>query len=108
MEEVLCPVEKNLSVIYTGYMEKPQEDAVFYRQADALLKEMRQAFDVVILDTPPASLLVEAGDLAALADDVLMVVRQNHASRSQIRCAAESLTDSGTPLLGTILNYAES
>lgn len=66
----------------------------------------RKAFDYVILDTPPAALLVDASELAVLADGAVMTVRQNYAPRARIMEGAQVLSDSRLPLIGCVLNYA--
>lgn len=69
-----------------------------------LLRAARETFDVIILDTPPCSLLVDAAELSDLADCALMVIRQDYASRDQIIEGVRLLTDNGLPLIGCAMN----
>jgi Mrp family chromosome partitioning ATPase len=69
-----------------------------------LLRAARETFDVIILDTPPCSLMVDAAELSDLADCALMVIRQDYASRDQIIEGVRLLTDNGLPMLGCALN----
>ena len=71
---------------------------------EKLLKAARDAFDVIIMDTPPCSLMVDAAEVADLADCVLMVIRQDYAARSQIIEGVHLLTDNGVPLIGCAIN----
>ena len=71
---------------------------------EKLLRAARETFDVIILDTPPCSLLVDAAELSDLADCALMVIRQDYASRDQIIEGVRLLTDNGLPLIGCALN----
>ena len=71
---------------------------------EKLLKAARDAFDVIIMDTPPCTLLVDAAEVADLADCVLMVIRQDYASRDQIIEGVHLLTDNGVPLIGCAIN----
>ena len=71
---------------------------------EKLLKAARDAFDVIIMDTPPCSLMVDAAEVADLADCVLMVIRQDYASRDQIIEGVHLLTDNGVPLIGCAIN----
>ena len=71
---------------------------------DMLLRAARETFDIIILDTPPCSLMVDAAELSDLADCALMVIRQDYASRDQIIEGVRLLTDNGLPMLGCALN----
>jgi capsular exopolysaccharide synthesis family protein len=71
---------------------------------EMLLRAARETFDIIILDTPPCSLMVDAAELSDLADCALMVIRQDYASRDQIIEGVRLLTDNGLPMLGCALN----
>lgn len=101
-------------------METPGFYAVFggrpYTNAAELLAQerlklfidqMRNVFDVILLDTPPSSILSDASEIAALADCALMVIRQNYASRDQILEGVQMISDSDLQLIGSVLNGAD-
>ena len=69
-----------------------------------ILRAAREVFDVVILDSPPCSLLVDGAELSDLAECALMVIRQDHATRDQIIEGVELMTDNGLPLIGCVMN----
>ncbi len=43
-----------------------------------LLQELREQFDIIVLDTPPVLATADAGIVASLTDGVLLVVRAGH------------------------------
>ena len=69
-----------------------------------LLQAARNLYDVVILDTPPCSLLADASEVAALADAGLLVIRQDYAGRDQIVDGIERLSDTRLPIIGCVLS----
>ena len=71
-----------------------------------LMTEVRKKYDFILLDTPPASLLSDASEIGDVADEALLVVRQNYSARAKIMEGARTLADSGLHLLGCTLNYA--
>lgn len=71
-----------------------------------LIRYARQEYDVVILDTPPCSLLADASEYASFADCGLMVVRQEYAAREQILDGIQRLSDAALPLMGCVMNHA--
>ena len=79
--------------------------AMNMRQMEALIQFARQQYDLIILDTPPCSLLADAAEFAAMADYGLMVVRQEYASREQILDGVRRLSDANLPLIGCVMNH---
>jgi len=70
----------------------------------ALLQELVQRFDLVILDTPPVLATADAHILGALTDGVLLVVRAGETDRIAAQRAQLQLTQAGARLLGVVLN----
>lgn len=68
----------------------------------ALLTTLRESFDFVVVDTPPALPLPDAALLRELVDGFLLVVRAHHTPREQVR---DSLTALGQHrILGVVFN----
>ena len=97
------------SDLYVTFAGGPVENAaemLAQKESKAFLSACRKPFDYIILDTPPASLLSDASEVAFVADAALMVIRQNYASKAQILDGAQLLADSQLPIIGCVLNYA--
>lgn len=94
----------NLSVVLGG---KPVDNPVMLlnnRKAHIFVEEVKKSFDYVILDTPPSAMMADATEIGQWADASILTVRQDYALRRQILEAAQSLNDTGKPILGTIIN----
>lgn len=70
--------------------------------AQAVLDDMRAAYDVVVIDSPPILAVAETTAMAGLADAVLLVAREGHTPREALAEAARAL-DPGK-LVGVVLN----
>lgn len=70
----------------------------------ALLHELVQRFDLVILDTPPVLATADARILGGIADGVLLVVRAGETERVAAQRAQHQLLQAGAKLLGVVLN----
>ncbi len=70
-----------------------------------LLELLREAFDDVYVDLPPALPFADASILGCQADGVLLVVRANSTPVSRVNQAMEHLA--GAPVIGCVLNAAE-
>src|SRR5689334_15469739 len=69
-----------------------------------LLGELRERFDLVILDTPPVNILTDAALLGVNADGVLVVVRAGATDSTALQYAMEQLNHVRAPSLGVVLN----
>ncbi len=69
-----------------------------------LLERLREAFDLVIIDTPPVLGVTDASVLAQFADAVVLVVNAGRTRTGDLRAAIEGLAQSGTPIAGVVLN----
>lgn len=70
----------------------------------ALLQRLREAFDVVIVDTPPVRPFTDAAVVSTIADGAVLVVRSGKTRRARIRMAVASLRADDSRLLGCVLN----
>lgn len=69
-----------------------------------LVDRLREEADVVILDTPPSAVLVDAMMLVRHVDGIAYVVMRDYARRRFIFDGVEELSAGGAPILGCILN----
>jgi succinoglycan biosynthesis transport protein ExoP len=69
-----------------------------------LLAVLRQSFDFVLIDSPPAVAISDAMVLSGLCDGVLVVVRNQNTSTETARHVMERLQAVGARILGTVLN----
>ena len=69
-----------------------------------LIDRLRERADVVILDTPPSAMLVDAMMLVKYVDAVAYVVMSDFARRRYVFDGVSELASSGAPIVGCILN----
>ena len=69
-----------------------------------LLEKLKDRADIVILDTPPSAVLVDAMIMVPHVDGVVYVVMSDFAKRSFIYRGMEELTSNGVEVLGCVLN----
>jgi Mrp family chromosome partitioning ATPase len=66
--------------------------------------DLRQRFDFVFIDAPPALVISDAAVLSSLCDGVLVVVRNQNTTMDAARHVVESLQAVGATILGAVLN----
>ena len=70
-----------------------------------LLHTLRERFDTVILDSPPALALADASVLGNMSDGVLLIVDARQARRRKVSRAVEQLRSGNARILGIVLNH---
>lgn len=68
------------------------------------IRELRDEFDYVLMDTPPIHLYGDAVLLGQLTDGMIVVVGSNSTRRESARIAKESVEAAKIPILGAVLN----
>ena len=69
-----------------------------------LLAATRDAYDLVVLDSPPVLAVADALVLAGHADGVLIAARVKHSRRRRVEQASEKLAQAGGEVLGVVLH----
>jgi tyrosine-protein kinase Etk/Wzc len=71
---------------------------------DQLLQELRDRFEVIILDTPPLNQVRDGIVLRALADDMILVAQAGSTHKHELSAAAQRLRHLNLPARGLVLN----
>ena len=94
---------ENLSVITSGPIPPSPTELLTSPRIAALLEELRESFDVVMLDSPPVLGLADAPVLSALADGVIFVIEADRSRRGMLKTALRRLRAMDPILLGAVL-----
>lgn len=76
------------------------------KQMQQILKDAREAYDWIILDTPPVTLLPDASLLASIVDGAVLVVRAESTPVDLVKRAVEAI--GRQKMLGVLLNSAKT
>lgn len=96
----------NLSVLTAGAIPPNPQELLGRQSFSKLLLSLGEDFDVMIIDTPPASSCADAHTVAVRAGAALIVARQNKSSMTQLGQFTHSLREFGVTLVGSVLNDA--
>ncbi len=72
----------NLEYISAGKIPPNPAELIAGSKTAEIIEELKQQYDVIIIDTPPVGLVSDAQLLAKFADNCLMVSRQNYTPRN--------------------------
>ena len=69
-----------------------------------LLKDLAEQYDLVLIDTPPVGVVIDAAEIAEYCDGVIFVARYKCTHRRELIEAKRQIMQSGAQILGCILN----
>jgi capsular exopolysaccharide synthesis family protein len=98
--------EEFLTVLSSGSTAPNPSELLGSQHMRDLLDEMRETYDMVVVDGPPLLRVADAAATAAACDGVLMVVRHGRTRQDQLRESLDVLRNVKASVMGTVLNFA--
>ena len=95
---------RGLDVILSGDIPPNPSELLGSPRMQRLLEGLREAYDFIILDSPPVNMVTDAVVLAPESDGVLFLVRAGHSERGAVLHAVEQLEYAKAKILGFVLN----
>lgn len=96
--------QSGLYAIYSTTAQSGASELLSSRGMRSLLEEMRQAVDIILIDTAPMGVFSDAETMAELADYSLLVIRQDVLPAARINDAVDALNQCRARLLGVVFN----
>jgi capsular exopolysaccharide synthesis family protein len=93
-----------LRVLTSGPTPPNPPELLNSKAGRACIEAIREAADFVVIDTPPALIMADARIVASIAGAVLLVVAVGEATMEEIARTRYQLSQTGTRVLGIILN----
>lgn len=104
VEDALIQFEDlGIHVLTAGAVPPNPSEMLSAEPMQKLVEDLKGAFDYVILDTPPVSVVTDAAILGRYADGALLCVRSDYAPKETVQLAKERLTAVGVRILGVVL-----
>ena len=105
-EDLLVKVEgiDNLYVIPCGPIPPNPSELLLDPRLDELMAEVRNRFDVIIMDTAPVGLVSDAVTLGRYADCTMYIIRQAYTFRKQVALIDQLYIQQKLPKICLLLN----
>ncbi|MGG4033244.1 CpsD/CapB family tyrosine-protein kinase [Paenibacillus cisolokensis] len=97
-----------LKLLSSGSIPPNPSELLGSDKMDRLLAELRESYDIVLIDTPPVLAVSDAQVVAARCDGVLLVVNAKSVKRRYVIKAKEALEFVHARVLGVALNQVPS
>jgi tyrosine-protein kinase Etk/Wzc len=106
LSEIIYPVPEveNLFVIPCGPIPPNPSEMLLNERISLLFKQLREQFDVIIIDSAPVGLVSDGITLGQQADATVYIVRHNYTFKKQITFIDELYHQKKLPHLSIIVN----
>lgn len=100
--------KQNLTILTAGKIPPNPAEMLGSKAMTALLKELQQEFDYVILDTPPVQAVTDSQILSTKADGVILVVKAEMTKKESVQNSINLLKKVNAHIIGTVLNGVDN
>jgi len=94
----------NAWIIPAGHRAPNPLQLLDSQKMENLMDWLESQFDIVLIDTPPVGILVDAVALAKYCDGAVIVVGYRQGKISEVTTAVDSIKQTGCRILGAVLN----
>lgn len=99
---------EGLEILTSGPIPPNPAELLESRRMKKILHEVTQAYDFVLIDSPPVIAVTDASVLAQAVDGVILVLAAGQVERECALRAKEQLEKVGAKILGIVLNKVQS
>lgn len=94
----------HLYVLLSGKIPPNSSELLSNGKLEKMLKVLKERFDYIIIDTPPAVGAVDIQIVGSMIDGVLLVIRSNYVKMSVVRNVVKQFERNNIRIIGAILN----
>jgi capsular exopolysaccharide synthesis family protein len=104
VDDVVQRYGTDLWVLSSGFLPPNPSELLGSQHMAALLDDLREKFDMIIVDCPPLLPVTDGAVVAARADGALLLARSRKTTSTQVAAAVKALESVDARLLGCVLN----
>ena len=94
----------NLSMVLAGHEVVNSFSLLETPQFGHMLKDIRDKFDIILIDTPPIGAIVDAALISRHSDGTVFVVKENVISRRELLNGRHQIEKTGGRVIGAVMN----
>ena len=103
-EQSIVNINTYLSVLPSGAIPPNPSELLASAEFEQMLTNLKEKFDVIIIDTAPVGIVSDALSVGRLTDGVLIIVKAKSTTYSDFEKVVDSLKLANITLLGAVLN----
>lgn len=103
VESVIFSTKEGVDVIPSGTIPPNPAELLNSSKFKQTLEQLRDNYDMIILDSPPIGLVTDSGVIANKVDGTLFVVKSHHIDQRLAINSMKLLNNAGAKVIGTVL-----
>ncbi len=103
-EVIIKDIMPNLDLLPTKHMKNNVTELFVRDRMKTILEEIKNNYDVVVLDTPPIAVASDAVILSKNVDGVVIVIGYDQVAKRELEFTKEMFTNAGANLYGFVVN----
>ena len=107
LKEIIKSYSESLDIISSGKVPTNPVELLSSKAMDDLLNQVRDMYDLILIDSPSIKLVTDALILATKSDGTLFVVNKENTQKNSAKQAKKLLDNVGAKIIGCVLNGAE-
>lgn len=96
-----------MHVLFAGTYPPNPVELLNDKYFEALMNAAKNAYDYILVDTPPLGMVIDAAVIASKCDSAIMIIGSNHVRYTVAQDVVNQLEKSGCNVLGVVLNNAD-
>ena len=110
IDDIIMPVAQmeNLYVIGCGPIPPNPAELILDPRMDDLFREVKERFDIVVIDTAPVGLVSDAVELGKYSDASVYIVRHDYTYKKQVQLVEELYKGGKLPHLSIVINDVQA
>ncbi|WP_294404619.1 CpsD/CapB family tyrosine-protein kinase [uncultured Clostridium sp.] len=107
INDIINHYNESLDIIFSGKTPQNPVELLSSNAMDTLLNQLKNLYDLIIIDSPSLKLVTDALVLADKSDGVLFVVNKEVTNKNSAKQAKKLLDNVDANIIGCVLNAAE-
>lgn len=107
LKEIIKSYSESLDIISSGKVPTNPVELLSSKAMDDLLNQVRDMYDLILIDSPSIKLVTDALILATKSDGTLFVINKENTQKNSAKQAKKLLDNVGANIIGCVLNGAE-
>ena len=103
-EVIVKEVEENLDILPSKHLRRDITELFMGNRIKELLDELRENYDLIVLDTPPLTIATDAAILSEYADGVIYVCGYNMVTKEKMLRSKKILERAKAKIYGVVIN----
>ena len=101
-------LEDGLHVLLSGPIPPNPAELLGSRKMEEFIEGVKQKYEYVILDTPPAGMLTDGAILSTIADGTILVIAEGETEKGDLQRTIENIKNVGGHIIGVVMNKVKT